>query len=106
MLLCRLILSQGSGTTKSKSNAAAKDRATSIADEFQKDRVTARLEINEHWTCDIHSLPDKPALCMKNPVTGLCHPITENNASFWAALMVYISNIQSSSQTNHSVYIG
>jgi len=84
---------QASVSTKSKATAAAKEQVKTAADIFHEQRVTARLAITEHWTCETHSLPSKPSLCFKNPSTGLCHPITENNLNLWAALHVSFFHI-------------
>jgi hypothetical protein len=82
-------------TTKSKSNTVTKEQVKTQAETMHEQRIVARQAIAEHFTCEMHSLPNKPVLCFKNPTTGLCHPITENNLSLWAALHV----------RTHSLYI-
>ena len=47
---------------------------------FKKKKVIIE-QLTEHWSCEIHSLPDKPALCwtpiVQRPHSN-CYPITSN----------------------------
>lgn len=45
-------------------------------------------QLMEHWRCETHSLPDKPALCwtlIEQRPHGNCYPITQSNINFWAS---------------------
>src|SRR5882762_10716305 len=47
---------------------------------FKKKKVIIE-QLTEHWSCEIHSLLDKPALCWTPIVQrphGNCYPITSN----------------------------
>lgn len=71
-----------------------RDKPKSDAEIFHEKRVTARRAITEAFACPTHSLPDKPALCWKDPIQNMCYPITETNLNFWASL-----NVRPSSHT-------
>lgn len=66
------------------------DRPKSESEIFHEKRIIARKEITDAFACPIHSLPDKPALCWKDPVQSVCLPITENNLNYWATLSVRV----------------
>jgi hypothetical protein len=57
---------------------------------FEKKKVVIE-QLTNYWSCELHSLPDKPALCWK-PVEqrphGDCYPITQSNINFWASCIV------------------
>jgi hypothetical protein len=78
---------------KSSKIQAPGDASASAAkqyDLFEKKKVIIE-QITNYWQCDIHSLPDKPALCWK-PIEqrphGECYAITQANINFWASLVV------------------
>lgn len=77
-------------------NAAAKtvDAPMTKNDErFEKLKVII-AELTERWTCEIHSLPDKPSLCWTpKDQPGTCYPITQSNMNFWASRIVSYSFI-------------
>ena len=64
------------------------EKRKSAGDKFHEKRVAARKAITNEFSCDIHSLPDKPVLCWKDLVQHLCYPITESNLNLWATLHV------------------
>ena len=64
------------------------DKRKTEGDEFHEKKVAARKAITNEFSCDIHSLPDKPVLCWKDPVQHQCYPITEHNLSYWITLHV------------------
>jgi len=70
------------------------DTPTSKQDELFEKKKTIIEQLTMHWRCEIHSLPDKPALCWipieKRP-HGDCHPITQSNINFWASCIVSYS---------------
>ena len=71
--------SSGTGTAKNPRTEA---------DDFHAKKVEARAAIVAEFTCDIHSLPDHPVACWKDPVSWECYPITESNLNFWAMQIV------------------
>jgi hypothetical protein len=64
------------------------DRPKTDTDVFHEHKVQARIDIIGIFQCNVHSLPDKPVTCFKDPQTGLCYPITEQNLNLWATLHV------------------
>jgi hypothetical protein len=64
------------------------EKVKTEADEFHEKRKAARAAITQAFMCVTHSLPDKPAVCWKEPVQGLCYPVTENNLNLWATMHV------------------
>jgi hypothetical protein len=60
---------------------------------FEKKKVIIE-ELTKHWQCEVHSLPDKPALCwtpIEQRPHGSCYPITQSNINFWASRIVSFS---------------
>jgi hypothetical protein len=72
------------------------DTRTSKQDDlFEKKKIVIE-QLTMHWRCEIHSLPDKPALCwipMEKRPHGDCYPITQSNINFWASCIVSYSII-------------
>jgi hypothetical protein len=64
---------------------ATQDKPKSEAEIFHEKRIVSRKAISEAFACPIHSLPDKAAICWKDPASNLCYPITETNLNFWAS---------------------
>lgn len=62
---------------------------------FHENRVAARKEILDEFACLIHSLPDKPMACWKDPVQNICYPLTEHHLNLWATLHVHVSSARS-----------
>jgi hypothetical protein len=67
--------------------------ATKHDDIFEKKKEVIQ-QLTDYWSCEIHSLPDKPTCCWK-PVEqrphGDCYPITQSNINYWASLIVCTS---------------
>jgi hypothetical protein len=80
---------------------AEEERPKSDADIFHEKRCAARKAITEVFSCATHSLPDKPALCWKDPGQNLCYPITESNLNFWATLNVRTESLCLFTILNH-----
>jgi hypothetical protein len=76
-----------------KSSKAPSDAGTSATKQdevFDKKKVFIE-QLTEFWRCEIHSLPDKAALCWKPTEQrphGDCYPITQSNINFWASCIV------------------
>jgi hypothetical protein len=64
------------------------DKPKSETKEFHEKRVAIRKEITANFTCPIHSLENKPALCWKAPNNNTCFLISEANLNFWATKCV------------------
>ncbi|KAI9508611.1 hypothetical protein F5148DRAFT_1148903 [Russula earlei] len=73
------------GSVPSDSNV---DRQRSKGKLFHENKVEAQKTILNAFSCDIHSLPDKPTLCWKDLVQHLCYPITESHLNLWATMHV------------------
>jgi hypothetical protein len=87
--------------TQKSAKSPAMDAPMTKQDEiFQKKKVVIE-QLTEHWSCKIHSLPDKPALCwtpIEQRPHGNCYPITQSNVNFWASCVVsYFSSCHESS---------
>lgn len=50
--------------------------------------MAVRKAIIQEFKCATHSLPDKVAVCWKDPMNGLCYPVTENNLNLWSTMHV------------------
>ena len=64
------------------------EKVRTEADEFHEKMKAAWVAITQAFTCVTHSLPDKPAVCWKEPIQGLCYPVTENNLNLWVTMHV------------------
>jgi hypothetical protein len=64
------------------------DKRKAEGQEFHEKKVATRKAITNEFSCDIHSLPDKAALCWKDPVQRMCYPISETNLNYWVTLHV------------------
>jgi len=73
------------------SGAGTAEKLRSEVDHFHVKKVEARTAIIAEFRCDIHSLPDRPMACWKDPASQECYPITESNLNFWA--MQIVSNL-------------
>jgi len=64
------------------------EKVKTEADKFHEKRKVAQVAITQAFACVTHSLPDKPAVCWKEPIQGLYYPVTENNLNLWATMHV------------------
>jgi len=61
---------------------------TKSDERFEKMKVII-AELTARWSCEIHSLPDKPSLCWTpKDQPGTCYPINQSNINFWASRIV------------------
>lgn len=67
------------------------DASQQKVDEHLEKKISIIEQLTKYWRCEVHSLPDKPALCWiptdQRPY-GNCYPITQNNINFWATCVV------------------
>ena len=61
--------------------------ATKQDELFEKKKEVIQ-QLTDRWSCEIHSLPDKPSLWWKPVDPGECYPITQSNINFWASCIV------------------
>jgi len=64
---------------------------TSKEDEIFEKKKGIIEQLTKYWQCEVHSLPDKPALCwipIEQRPHGNCYPITQSNINYWASLIV------------------
>ena len=76
---------------KSAKSPANTDTPTTKQDELFEKKKAIIEQLTEHWSCQTHSLPDKPALCwmpIEQRPHGNCYPITQSNINFWASCIV------------------
>ena len=85
---CKHMLTNTQKTSKFSSvlSDSNTDHQKSEGKQFHEKRIAAWKAITNKFSCDIHSLPDKPILCWKDPVQHLCYPITESNLNLWVTL--------------------
>ena len=61
---------------------------------FAKKKVLI-MQLMEQWSCDIHSLPNKPDICWTpngQKSHSICYPITQSNINFWVSLIISTFN--------------
>jgi hypothetical protein len=75
-------------TSISSATTVESSKEKSQSDKFFEAEKAARKAPTDIWRCDIHSLPNKPVLCWRDPENGQCYLITKNNLNYWASLHV------------------
>lgn len=79
---------QNTAVTKTKPGTCDVEKVKTEADKFHGNWKTAWAAITQAFMCITHSLSDKPAVCWKEPVQGLCYPVMEDNLNIWAMMHV------------------
>ena len=79
---------KNTAVTKTKPGTRNVEKVKTEADESHGKQKAVQAAITQAFMCINHSLPDKLVVCWKEPVQGLCYPVTENNLNLWAMMHV------------------